>query len=116
MAYPLAMHPRSRLRELRKRAGLTQAELAERTGVSQPAISQMENDATTMDTAWMRALARELNCTPADLLSDEDNPDRLSEQERELIHKFRKATGAQRELITRVADPLGDAERRQDAA
>lgn len=106
MAYPLVMRPRNRLRELRKAAGLSQAELAARTGVSQPAISQIENDVLAMDTRWMRAFARELGCAPADLLEDEDNPDRLTDEERELIHSFRLATREQRAMITRVAEPL----------
>ena len=83
-----------------------QAELAERTGVSQPAISQIENDVLAMDVAWMRAFARELECETADLLADEDNPDRLTEEERELIHSFRSASTDQRMMIQRVAEPL----------
>lgn len=105
MTYPLAMKPRNRLRQLRKAAGLSQAELAARTGVSQPAISQLENDVIAMDTGWMRAFARELDCTPADLLADEDNPDRLSDEERALIHSFREANAVQREMVLRVAAP-----------
>lgn len=100
------MRPRNRLRELRKAAGLSQAELAAETGVSQPAISQIENDASPMDTRWMRAFARALGCAPADLLDDQDNPDRLSEEERELIHKYRQASREQQELIARVAAPV----------
>jgi transcriptional regulator with XRE-family HTH domain len=100
------MHPRNRLRELRKAAGLSQVQLAERTGVSQSAISQLENDAIAMDVAWMRAFARELGCTTADLLADEDNPDRLSDDERELINRFREATADQQAMIQRVAEPL----------
>lgn len=100
------MHPRNRLRELRKAAGLSQIQLAEATGVSQSAISQIENDVIAMDTAWMRSFARVLNCTPADLLPDEDNPDRLTDDERELINRFREATGEQQALIRRVAEPL----------
>jgi transcriptional regulator with XRE-family HTH domain len=106
MAYPLAMHPRTRLRELRKAAGLSQAELAAQTGVSQPAISQIENDVIAMDVAWMRAFARVLGCAPADLLAADDNPDRLTDEERELIHKYREASREQKALIARVAEPL----------
>jgi transcriptional regulator with XRE-family HTH domain len=100
------MSPRNRLRELRKAAGLTQAELAAATGVSQAAISQIENDVLAMDVKWMRAFARELKCTTADLLADEDNPDRLTDDERELIHSFRQANEQQRALISRVAEPM----------
>ena len=100
------MHPRNRLRELRKRSGLSQARLAQLTGVSQPAISQIENDVLAMDVAWMRAFARVLDCTAADLLPDEDNPDRLTDEERELIHRYRSADDRQQALIQRVAEPL----------
>lgn len=96
------MNPRNRLRELRKATGLSQAELAERTGVSQSAISQIENDVIAMDTAWMRAFARELGCEPVDLLSDSDNPDRLSAEERALVEAYRASTLEQRELLLRL--------------
>lgn len=115
------MNPSNRLRELRKKAGLSQADLAERTGVSQPAISQLENDVISMDVAWMRAFARVLDCAPADLLGDDDNPDRLSAEERELIHSFRQIDHQQREILMRVAEPVhaykaeNDAELRRSA-
>jgi len=107
MTYVLTMHPANRVRSLRKTAGMSQTDLAERTGVSQPYISQVENQAgLTLDIARMRMIARELKCTPADLLSDEDNPDRLTDEERELIARFRMAGRGQREMIKRVAEPL----------
>lgn len=101
------MHPGNRIRELRKAAGLSQIELARRTGVSQPYISQIENqDSLSLDVARMRVIARELGCAPADLLSDKDNPDRLSDEERALIRQFRQADGGQQQMIRRVAEPL----------
>lgn len=114
MTYPLAMNPRNRLRELRKAARLSQVELAERTGVSQSAISQIENDVIAMDTAWMRAFARELGCEPADLLADSDNPDRLSSEERALVEAYRAATDEQRELLLRLT--AADSRQQQQAA
>jgi transcriptional regulator with XRE-family HTH domain len=107
MSYVIAMFPGNRLRELRKAAGLSQTQLAEASGVSQPYISQMENaDGTTLDIARMRALARILQCTPADLLTEADNPDRLDDEERALIARFRASDATQRQMINRVAEPL----------
>lgn len=106
MAYILAMNPANRLRELRKKAGLTQAELADLTGVSQPAISQLENDTRPLDLDDMRALARHLGCRPVDLLSDQDNPDRLTDEERDMIARMRAAGPEQREQILKVADVI----------
>lgn len=106
MAYVYRMHPRNRLRELRKRAGLTQAQLAQRSGVSQPAISQIENDDRPMSTDWMRTFARIFDVTAADLLDDEDNPHRLSAEEAQLLANFRASDERQREMVQRVAEPL----------
>lgn len=87
---------------MRKAAKITQDQLAERTGVSQPAISQIENGHLSMDIQWMRAFARVLGCSAADLLDDADNPDRLDDQERELLARFRLADKQQRETLGRV--------------
>lgn len=106
MAYIYRMHPRNRLRELRKRAKLTQKELADKSGVSQPAISQLENDERPMTIDWMRIFARIFGVTSADLLDDEDNPHRLSPDELELIRNFRAADDQQRRMMQRVAEPL----------
>lgn len=107
MAYVLTMHPGNRIRELRKAAGLNQGDLADASGVSQSYISQLENQQSlALDIARMRAIARVFNCTPADLLVDEDNPDRLSADERRLLRSYRAAGAEQRELIHRVAEPI----------
>lgn len=105
MAYILAMNPSNRIRELRKKAGLNQAQLAKLAGISQPAISQLENDARPLTLDWMRAIARIFGVAPADLLGDQDNPHRLSPEEQELVDNFRHADDVQRELIGRVAAP-----------
>jgi transcriptional regulator with XRE-family HTH domain len=106
MAYIYVMHPKNRLRELRKRAGLTQADLARQSGVSQPAISQLENDERPLTIDWMRTFARVFGVSTADLLDDQDNPYRLDQEEAELIRNFRQAQAHQREMLKRVAEPL----------
>ncbi len=100
------MNPANRLRLMRKRAKLSQAELARLSGVSQPAISQVENDQRPLTIDWMRTFSRILQCNPADLLDDADNPHRLSEEEAALIEAFRAASEAQRAMVKRVAEPL----------
>lgn len=112
MAYLYRMFPGNRLRELRKKAKLTQLQLAELTGVSQPAISQLENDTLNLNVEWMRTFARVLSkilntpIAPADLLSDADYPNRLSPDEEALIAQYRSAEGIQREMIQRAAAPI----------
>jgi transcriptional regulator with XRE-family HTH domain len=113
------MRPGNRLRELRRAAKLTQAQLAELTGVAQPTISQIENGSRSMDVAWMRTFARALECAPADLLERADNPDVLDEHERLLIERYRAADKGQRETLERVAAavvPLTEDEGHEQAA
>ncbi|MBT0667010.1 helix-turn-helix transcriptional regulator [Novosphingobium profundi] len=117
MQYLLRMNPSNRVRELRKKAGLSQLQLANLAGISQPAVSQIENDTRPLTIDWMRTIARIIGCTPADLLSSEDNPDRLDDTERSLVDDYRHATEPQREMVRRVAAPIPDhAQRNSDAA
>lgn len=108
MAYLFTMKPSNRIRELRKKAGLTQDELAQLAGISQPAISQIENDTRPLTVDWMRTLARIFACSTADILGEEDNPLRPTEDEQRLLEHYRSADPAQRELIERVAEPLSE--------
>lgn len=95
------MHPGTRIRELRKRAKLTQGELGDAVGMSQEGISQAENDKRPTSLDQLRAIARALSCSVADLLTERDNPERLSDKERELLAAFRHSEeGAQEFLIT----------------
>src|SRR3990167_4297611 len=56
------------LREWRKHRALTQEQLAERTGLTQGLISQLENNTSDYSGQTITALAEGLNCEPADLM------------------------------------------------
>lgn len=59
-----------RLRELREARGLTQAELAEATGLRRPTISELENGRTRHDTLdLLDRLCTALDCSPGELLA-----------------------------------------------
>lgn len=88
---------------MRKKAGLTQAELADRAGTTQESVSQYENGRRPLNLDWMKIFARELRCTVADLLDADDNPDRLADDERDLIGRYRSADEVQRETLKRVS-------------
>ncbi len=57
-------HPASQIRRMRKRAGLSQSDLAERLGVSQQQVQQLE-DPSQSNPTWrtMSKIARALGCT-----------------------------------------------------
>lgn len=101
----LVMRPGNRLREMRKKAGLNQAELAEASGMTQTAISNYENGHRPLSLHNMRVFARLLKCTVADLLDPSDNPFMLDDDERKLVTDYRSADDMQREMVKRVAEP-----------
>lgn len=107
MSYIIAMFPDNRIRELRKKAGLTQAELGAMVGLHQTQIANLENGERNLTFDWGRRIAKAMGLNFADLLLDEDNPERLRNgEERELVSNFREATGDQQEMIARVAAPI----------
>lgn len=98
------MEPGNRLRMMRKMAGLTQQQLADQTGVSQPAISQLENGTLEMSFSWARTFARVLKCAFVDLIPDEDAAGVIrNDHERMLIDRYRSADASQRDMLERVA-------------
>jgi transcriptional regulator with XRE-family HTH domain len=61
----------TRLRALRERAFLTQAELGQRAGMSEVTISRLESSGQSARISTVRKLAAALGVTPAELVSDE---------------------------------------------
>lgn len=106
MAYIYVMHPDNRIREFRKKAGLSQAELGERIGMHQTHVGNIENGARSLTIEWARRIAKALDVTVADLLCGDDNPFRLDEDERELIETYRAASEGERETIRRVSEAV----------
>ena len=58
------------IREARKRAGLTQAALAERIGLDQSGVSRIERGERPVTVDVLVAIARALGVPPAALLED----------------------------------------------
>lgn len=59
-----------RLKEHRRRAGLSQCELARIAGTSQPQINRLENGHRAMDKNWLKRLSSALNINPEDLIEN----------------------------------------------
>lgn len=106
MTYIAAMFPDNRIRELRKKAGLTQTQLGERVGLHQTQIGKIENNDRNLTIEWARRIAAALDTQVADILGDDDNPMRLSEDEQLLIRQFRAAPLDMRSIALQVIKPL----------
>lgn len=102
------MFPDNRIREWRKKAGLTQAQLGDRVGLHQTQVGNLENGGRNLTLEWARRIARALDVKVADLLDDNDNPDRLTPEERALLRHYRVADAQQQAMIHRVAEPISD--------
>jgi transcriptional regulator with XRE-family HTH domain len=98
--------PPNRVRELRERKGLSQAELARLANVTPSALNKLENGARRLDQHWMLRLAPLLDCAPPDLLPIEQNPNHLGDAERALVLLFRSADETQRRQIFAMIQAL----------
>ena len=108
MGYVLLMHPTNRIRELRKRSGLSQAELGERLGLSPGQVSHLENGARNLTLEWMKRIARALDVSVVDLLTAEDNPDRLADDERRVVQAMRNSDEMARQHIQAMAAAISE--------
>lgn len=79
----------NRLKEFRRASGLTQEQLANMIGVSQGAVQKLENGVVDLDLKWMDLLSKALNVKPYELLPEEWQPPKLSEQDTKLLQAFK---------------------------
>lgn len=111
MAYIYVMHPDNRIREMRKKAGVSQFEVARAIGMHQTHFGKLENGTRPLTLDWARRISKVLGCTVADLLSSADHPLRLEDDERRLIERYRAGSAAEKAMMQRVTDaitPLDD--------
>lgn len=86
---------------------MTQQQLAELTGVSQPAISQLENGTLEMSFSWARTFARVLGCAFVDLIPDADAEGVIrNDAERMLLERYRNADDRRRQDLEAIAATL----------
>jgi transcriptional regulator with XRE-family HTH domain len=77
-----SMYDFSILRELRKREGLSIAEVADRSGVSTAVISRLERNQTLAELETIHRLARVFGLNPSDLIAIAENRSAHKERER----------------------------------
>ena len=106
----------NRLAELRRAAGWSQQELADRAGCSKMHVSGIERGKREFSLTWMRRFAEVFGVSTADLLSAEDNPYRPDDRGVQLLKRYAAADDATRDQLARVADAITryDPEPQQD--
>lgn len=62
----------TRIRELRKKHGLTQVELAQKIGTTAQTVQRLETANMTVSTDWLEKFAKVFDVRPADLLQREE--------------------------------------------
>lgn len=97
------------IRSMRKKAGLTQTDLAEAIGVNLSTVGNWERLVTCPDAEQVWNCAVALGCTPNDILGwYEDHPregsgERLTSEEREIVGCYRESTPQWKQNISMTA-------------
>lgn len=97
----------ARLREFRKRKGLTQEQLAEKMAVTSQQIHQYENGTSRLNTDKLQAAALALSVPIAAFFNGGDVETSLAEEEQMLINGFRALSS--HEVRSFVLRSLADA-------
>lgn len=100
----------ARVRELRNRAGLTQADLAERCGdgVEMQRIGELERGEQNATLKTVQRLAKGLGCEPAELFlfSPQEVEDSMSILDARLLDLWRGADDVTKQKMIRVLSEL----------
>jgi transcriptional regulator with XRE-family HTH domain len=97
-----------RIRELRQLRGVTQAELARRTGVTASAVSQWEGKQVTgLKGSTLVRVAQALGVEASDLMNGAEPTLSLSPDEDELLQAFRALPYGHRVLAVKIIKALG---------
>lgn len=97
-----------RIRELRQLRGVSQAELARRTGVTASAVSQWEGKQVTgLKGSTLVRVAKALSVEASDLMDGAEPTLSLSPDEDELLQAFRALPYGHRVLAVKIIKALG---------
>lgn len=86
---------KNNIRALRKKAGLTQEQLAEKIGISQVHLGRLENNARSMDLEQVENIAKALGVQPLDILPSSWQQEEITPEEREILRMIRKTATPQ---------------------
>ena len=83
---------KNNIRALRKKAGLTQEQLAEKIGISQVHLGRLENNARSMDLEQVENIAKALGVKPLEILPQAWQPEEITPEEREILQAHASQT------------------------
>lgn len=89
------------IREIRKRKGITQCQLAQMLGVTQGAVQKLETGVNDLTTKMLKKLSVILNVEPWEILPKEMQPN-ITPEEMEVLRAIRKAksTDTQQNIVS----------------
>ncbi|MCD8208525.1 MAG: helix-turn-helix domain-containing protein [Bacteroidales bacterium] len=95
-----------RIRDLRRRRGLSQVALADRAGISKQSLYKYETDViTNIPSDKIEALAENLNVSPAVLMGWEEEIV-LTDTEADLLRKYRRLDEREQGRVDQMVDDL----------
>lgn len=99
-------YPSNHIRTLREDRGLTQEQLAEKTGTTNQQIGRLENGERRLTWEWMQRIADALECHPMDLVEEAASVE--TSEERKLLNTYRSLPPQERRTVTDMADYLAE--------
>jgi putative transcriptional regulator len=92
-----------RIKDLRKQAGLTQAELGDKAGISRSQLAEIENETAPANTLRLSAIARALDVSVEELFDLNDGQDAYR---RLILELMRNMSADDRAHILHIAQAL----------
>ena len=71
----MAVDIRKRIRDLRKKKGMSAKDVSEKMGISRPFYTQLEGGTRRLSVQYLEGIARALGTTVADLYSEDGKPE-----------------------------------------
>lgn len=90
---------KNNIKEIRKKKGLTQQQLADKIGISQVHLGRLETNARSMDLEQVEKIANALGVKPFEILPQEWQPEDISPEEREILRMIRKTPHLKKQII-----------------